>query len=271
MSDGVRHPMALVTGASSGIGAAYARDLASKGRDLVLIARRRQRLEGMASELERQHRVSVSVLPLDLGDAVGRREALVALDRVAAPPEVLVLNAGFGSYGAFADLDPGREARMVELNCFGVLELMRHALPRMRAAGRGAVVVVSSAAAWQPVPFMATYAATKAFELALTDAVREELRGSGVALVSVLPGPIRTEFGAAAGLPGGAGEGLPSRSAEAVVEATWRALARGHGRVSVGPLAHAARLAAVMLPRNLVLTATGIAGRRTERRARNST
>lgn len=261
-------PLAVITGASSGIGEAYARDLAAKGRDLVLIARRESRLVTLAAELHDTHGVEVGVVPQDLASREGRRAACAQIDLLPAAPEVLILNAGFASYGAFADLAVDREADMVELNCLGVLELMRHALPEMRSAGRGAVVVVSSAAAWQPMPFMATYAATKAFGLMLADGVREELRGTGVAVVSVLPGPVRTEFGMAAGLPGGAGEGLPYRSSEQVVDATWRALARGKGRVSVGPLAVAARLAAVMVPRGLVLAVTGLAGRRTLRRAK---
>jgi short-subunit dehydrogenase len=262
----VRTPVAVITGASSGIGEAYARDLARRGRDLVLIARRLERLEAIADELRARHGVGVRTAQLDLADHAGRAAAIAEIDRIGHPPEVLVLNAGFGSYGALADLPARREADMVELNCLGVLELMRHALPGMRAEGHGALVVVSSAAAWQPVPFMSTYAATKAFELALADGVREELRGTGVVVVSVLPGPVRTEFGAASGLPGGAGDALPYRTSEEVVEATWRALARGRGRVTVGPLAVLARLAAVMVPRSLVLAVTRIAGRRTLRR-----
>ena len=260
-------PVAVVTGASSGIGEAYARDLAAKGRDLVLLARRRERLESLAAELHELHGVSVRVAPCDLADHAGRAAAMAQIDDLGRAPEVLVLNAGFTSYGAFADLPAAREVEMVELNCLGVLELMRHKLPAMRAAGRGAVVIVSSAAAWQPMPFMATYAATKSFELTLAEGVREELRGTGVCVVAVLPGPVPTEFGASGGVPGGAGDGLPYRRPEDVVAATWRALARGRGRVSVGPLAVAARLAAVIVPRGLVLAATGIAGRRTLRRA----
>ena len=135
-------PLAVITGASSGIGEAYARDLAAKGRDLLLIARRESRLVALAAELQETKGVEVSVVPQDLATHEGRRAACAQIDVLPAAPEVLVLNAGFASYGAFADLAVDREAGMVELNCLGVLELMRHALPEMRSAGRGAVVVV---------------------------------------------------------------------------------------------------------------------------------
>jgi len=261
-------PLALVTGASSGIGAAFAEDLAARGRDLIVVARRGERLRELASRLTERHRVGVEVCVADLATPTGRARVLEALDARDRAPEVAVLNAGFGSYGALVDLDPDREVEMVELNCLAVLALTRSLLPGMRGAGRGAVVVVSSAAAWQPIPYMATYAATKAFELALADAVREELRGTGVSVVSVLPGPTATEFGAAAGVPGGAGRGMPRSSPEEVVGATWRALARGRGRVSVGPIARLAAMASLGILRPIALRVAGLAGRRAARASR---
>src|SRR5690606_1012319 len=126
-----------------------------------------------------------------------------------------------------------REGRMVRLNCLAVVDLAAHALPGMVRRGRGALVVVSSAAAWQPVPYMATYAATKAFGLHLGDALAHELRGTGVRAVAVCPGPTRTEFGIASG-GGGTSWAVPFDDPELIVRATWRALARGRGRAPAG-------------------------------------
>jgi short-subunit dehydrogenase len=184
----------VVTGASSGIGLAFARSLAARGHPLMLVARRGERLAQLARWARDRHGVPASGVVADLATDEGLAACRDALDAAGAPPEVVVLNAGFGSHGRLWELEREREDRMVRLNCLAVVDLAAHALPGMVRRGRGALVVVSSAAAWQPVPYTATYAATKAFELHLTEALAEELRGTGVRAVAVCPGPTRTEF-----------------------------------------------------------------------------
>lgn len=247
-----------MTGASAGLGREYARSLARRGHPLVLVARRGALLEEVAHDLVRLHRVPVHVLPADLATDAGRRACRGAMD--VRPPGVVVLNAGIGSRGALADLDREREVRMVELNCVAVLDLAHHAVRGMRARGGGDVVVVSSAAALQGIPSMATYAATKAFELRLVEGLAREVRPHGIRVLAVCPGPTRTEFGAAIdrdggrAVPGGGGWAwwMPTDEARDVVEATWRALARGRTRVSTGLVARAAVTGAV-LPRGAVV------------------
>lgn len=241
---------ALVTGASSGIGWAFALDLARRGHPLVVVARRAERLDELAALVARRHGTPVTAVVADLATDAGLAATRAALDALAAAPEVLVLNAGFGTRGALATLDRAREADMVRLNCVAVVDLAAHALPAMVAAGRGAVVVVSSAAAFQPIPHMATYAATKAFEDHLVRALAHELRGTGVGAVSVCPGPTATEFTTAAGsrinVPV-----LPYEDAATVVRAAWRALAEGRASAPVGVVARLAWAAARILPRPL--------------------
>ncbi len=244
---------AVVTGASSGLGRAYAVSLAARGHPLLVVARREERLRELADEVARDHGVETRIVVADLAREEGLATAAAAVAE-GETPEVLVLNAGFGSRGRLWERDPGREADMVRLNCVAVVDLGARALPRMVAAGRGAVVVVSSAAAWQPVPFMATYAATKAFELHWTEALAEELRGTGVRAVAVCPGPTRTEFT----LSGGGGStypGIPFDDVDMVVRATWRALAGGRRRAPTGLVARGSMLASRVLPRGLVLRA----------------
>jgi short-subunit dehydrogenase len=185
-------PTALVTGASSGIGEQFARQLAQRGHDLVLVARRADRLEKLAAELA----TTTHVLDCDLGsDAAGLparvRELGVEID-------LLVNNAGFGTHGRFAEIDEGRDAEMVRVNCEAVVVLTRAFLPAMVERGRGGVIVVASTAGMQPLPYEAVYAASKAFALNLTDALHAELRGTGVRAMSVNPGPVPTEWQAIA-------------------------------------------------------------------------
>jgi uncharacterized protein len=179
---------AVVTGASSGIGAAFARALDRRGYAILLVARRRERLEELHKTLQR-----AEVLVADLGD-----EAEVA--RVAAHAlalgdvELLVNNAGYGTNGEFLALDGAREVGMVKLNALTPLELTQRLLPAMVARKSGGVINVSSIGAFQPVPYMATYGATKAFLLSWSEALAYELRDSGVHVTCVCPGPTATEF-----------------------------------------------------------------------------
>jgi short-subunit dehydrogenase len=189
-----RWASALVTGASSGIGEAFARRLAAEGTDLVIVARRADQLERLAAELRASHGVDVEVLAADLGAPVSRRGVELRLADERAPIDLLVNNAGFGTHGSFAELPADREDQEVQVNVVALQRLTSAALGPMVARGRGHILNVSSIAALYPVPGSATYAATKAFICSFSDAIHEELRGSGVVVTSALPGFTRTEF-----------------------------------------------------------------------------
>jgi len=188
-----------VTGASSGIGDAVARRLAAEGTQLVVVARDSDRLDSLAAELRDRHGVDVEVLAADLSTEEGRAGVEQRLDDRDRPVDLLVNNAGFGTTGDLVDLDLADEDRQVQVNVLAVLRLTHAALPGMVMRGRGAVVNVASLAGLYPTPGTATYGATKAFVCSLTDALHEELRGTGVTATSVLPGFTRTEFQERAG------------------------------------------------------------------------
>lgn len=216
---------ALVTGASAGIGEAFARALAARHHDLLLVARRRDRLEALAKELAERHRVSASVEAVDLAEEAGLAALAAAI--AADPPDLLVNNAGFGSFGRFAELDPERELEEVRLNVLALVRLTRAALPGMLGRGSGAVINVSSLAGEVPGPFTATYAATKAFVTSFSESLHEELRGTGVVVQALLPGFTRTEFQEVAGVDPGRVPSLAWMSAERVARASLAALERG--------------------------------------------
>lgn len=184
---------ALVTGASSGIGEQFARQLSERGHDLVLVARRRDRLEQLAGELP----TSAHVLACDLAtEAAELRSRVGAL---GVEVGLLVNNAGFGTSGRFLEQDAAREAEEVRVNCEAVVTLTHSFLPQMVDRGSGGVIVVASTAGMQPIPYQAVYAATKAFAVSFTDALHTELKGTGVRAMSVNPGPVPTEWQEVAG------------------------------------------------------------------------
>jgi short-subunit dehydrogenase len=224
---------ALVTGASSGIGEEFARQLASRGHDVTLVARRADRLEALAASLRDQHSVTVTVHTADLESVAGRDSVASVLRGRGA--WLLVNNAGFGSRGRFVDLDAERETSQVALNVVTLHALTAAVLPGNIAARNGAVVNLASTAAYQAIPYMATYAATKAFVLHFTEALAQELQGTGVRALAVCPGPTRTEFDRVAGVESLFNVALPMTAA-AVVRSALRALDRGHA-ISV-PGAH---------------------------------
>jgi short-subunit dehydrogenase len=190
---------ALVTGASTGIGAAFADRLARDGCDLVLVARSRDRLDVLAEHLRRDHRIAATVLPADLT----RREELRRVEDEVARDEaldLLVNNAGFGTLGRFAGLEIDAEIAEIQLNVIALVRLTRAALPSMLNRERGAIVNVSSLAAFAPGPYNATYSATKAYVKSFSEALSEELRGTGVCVQTLCPGFTHTEFQARAGL-----------------------------------------------------------------------
>lgn len=186
---------ALVTGASSGIGEQFARQLAARGHDLVLVARRADRLERLAGEVPTQAHVVACDLANDAASLAGRVEEL------GAQIDLLVNNAGFGTSGPFLEHDAVRDAEQVRLNCEAIVTLCHAFLPGMIERRRGGVINVASTAGMQPIPYESVYAATKAFALSFTDALHTELRGSGVRVMSVNPGPVPTEWQEVAGYP----------------------------------------------------------------------
>lgn len=192
--------LVAITGASSGIGAALARELHKRGADLVLIARREALLSALVAEFNGGRAGSARAVVADLTNEDGLQK--VAADLRASPVDVLVNNAGFGSFGAFEGLDLSRERQMVKLNCDAPLVLTHVVLEGMKGRRRGGVITLSSLAGFQPLPYMATYAATKAFDLFHGLALTKELAPFNLHSLVVCPGPVETEFFGAARVPG---------------------------------------------------------------------
>jgi short-subunit dehydrogenase len=212
---------ALVTGASAGIGAALARALAERGVEVVLVARRRDRLESLAASLP----VAAEVLVADLGDPADLARVAARVSSVDAPVDLLVNDAGLGSYGALAEQDPDRLQTLLDVNVTALVRLTRAALPGLVARGRGGIINVGSTAAYQPGPYSAVYGATKAFVRSFTEAVHEETRGTGVRMLLLAPGVTRTEFQAVAGVPDGAFPAVLTADADEVAAAALAAFA----------------------------------------------
>ena len=193
---------ALVTGASSGIGAAIAKELASRDYAVTLVARREERLSSLATEISSEHGVAAEVVACDLADPAERDRLESELRSRGRAVELLVNNAGFGHQADFATSPRDRMVGMVRINVETVVDLTARFIPGMVERGRGAVVNIASTASFQPLPGSAVYAASKAFVLSFSEAIRTELRGSGVIVTAVCPGPVRTEFMDVAGAPG---------------------------------------------------------------------
>jgi uncharacterized protein len=192
----------LVTGASSGIGAAIAKELASRGHSLTLVARREERLRTLATELISAHGVAADVIAADLRDPAERDRVADELRGRGRVVEVLVNNAGFGHQADFATSPRERLVEMVDINVGVVVDLTSRFLTGMVDRGRGSVINIASTAAFQPLPGSAVYAASKAFVLSFSEAIRTELRGTGVTVTAVCPGPVKTEFMEVAGFGG---------------------------------------------------------------------
>lgn len=230
-------PLALVTGASSGIGEAFARRLAARGLDVVLVARRTDRLERLAAEIRPSGR-RVEVIPVDLARPEADAALAQEVSRRGLEVGFLVNNAGFGFHGSLVDLDAARQAEMIQVNVAALAALTRRFLPAMLARRAGVVLNVASTAAFQPVPYFATYAATKAFVRAFSEGLAEEVEPHGVRVVCLCPGPTETEFFEAARMTAKF-EGVRMLPVEAVVEAGLRGVESGR-RVVVPGLVNAA-------------------------------
>jgi uncharacterized protein len=221
--------VALVTGASSGIGAEFAKQLSTDGYEVILVARRAERMQDLASQLSRP----AHVVACDLANDAGSLKAKV--DALGLAVDVLVNNAGFGTHGRFVELDAVREAEEVRLNCEALVTLTHEFLPGMLERRRGGLINVASTAGMQPLPYEAVYAATKAFVRSFTDALAMELRGSGVRVMSVNPGPVSTEFQQVADFPADWLPPVPGRiTAEQVARESLAAFKRGRRSVIPG-------------------------------------
>lgn len=263
MSEGFdyRGRWALVTGASMGIGEAFARALAERGMNVVLCARSADRLRALAQALATGHGVRTDVVPADLARPGAAADAWARATE-GRDIHLLVNNAGFGLHGRFESLPRDRQAEMVALNCTAVLELAHLALGDMRPRGAGGIVNVASVVAFQPVPWMATYAATKAFVLSLSQALAEENRGSGVRVLCVSPGPTPSGFQATAGTR--VRQGQPGYlQPRAVVDAALAALEAGRTQVAPGLANRLSTVFGRLLPLG---TVTRIARRINEKR-----
>ena len=249
---------ALVTGASSGIGLEMARLIAKDGLDLVLVARRREKLEAVARELSVTHGISARVIAKDLARRTSPAEIAEELEGERIAIDVLVNNAGLGVYGRFWKTDLARQLEVVEVNLVALTDLTGRFLPGMVARRRGRIVNVASTAAFQPGPHMAVYYATKAYVLSFSEALAEELSNTGVTVTALCPGPTITEFQRAAGI-----EDTPlfrgplTMDAASAAKAGWDGAKRGK-RIVVPGLGNKLLKEAVRFsPRRLVTAAAG--------------
>jgi short-subunit dehydrogenase len=199
-SESARRPTALVTGASGGIGLELARLFAADKYDLVLVARSEDKLTQIGEELSAQFKIRARVVVSDLARAGSPREIFAELEAANVPVDVLVNNAGFGSYGLFADADERAQIEMLQVNVVALTHLTKLFLPAMIARKAGRVMNVASTAAFQPGPLMAVYYASKAYVLSFSEALANELAGTNVTVTALCPGPTETGFVAAAGL-----------------------------------------------------------------------
>jgi short-subunit dehydrogenase len=255
----------LITGASAGIGTELARQLAERGHNLTLVARRRERLDELAEELRRIHGTHCDVHAVDLVDDAARAALIDALQNGERHVATVCNNAGYGSFGRFWEMPRDSETKMVRLNCEVLVDLTHAFLPAMVQRGEGAVLEVGSMAAFQPTPWNSTYSATKAFVLAFSEGVSAELTSTGVSLTVLCPGPVETEFADVAGV-GDLEAGLPdflSQSAAEVARAGIHGMERGKRVVFSGLPHRFVAQAGRFTPRSALLPIVNKIGQRT--------
>jgi len=222
----------LITGASSGIGEVFARTLAAQGHNLLLVARSEDKLINLCNELGRSEITHAQYVAMDLSERDAPARLFAETQKRGLEIDFLINNAGFGSMGEFTKLDLDHELNMIDLNVGSLVELTHRFLVPMREKKRGSIINVASTAGFQPVPFMATYAATKAFVLSFSEALAEENRPFGIRILALCPGVTDTNFFEAAKIQ--RPPARVSQTPEAVVETALRALARGKSSVISG-------------------------------------
>lgn len=245
----------LITGASSGIGAAFAQSLAHRGANLILTARSSERLSSFADDLSKINGIETRIVPADLSSAEGVRSLLDGVTALNLPVEHVINNAGFGATGSSVTIDLDTQLRMLRLNVEALTAITRHFLPELLASGRGGIIHLASTAAFQPTPFMATYGASKAFVLSFSLALSEETRGTGTRVLALCPGPVPTGFQRAAGIPVVPLMKLVRIDATRVVDRALVAYDSGRPLVVPGALNSLQITASKLLPRGVIARA----------------
>jgi short-subunit dehydrogenase len=249
---------ALVTGASAGIGKALAEELARGGTNLVLTARRRERLDTLAQQLSSAHKVQTKVFVADLTQADAPQKIFQFTKDEALEIDLLINNAGFGAYGEFHSVESYRLIEMVQVNCSAVVHLTRLFLPEMVARRRGDILILASTASFQGVPYISTYAATKAFDLIFAEGLAEEVKPYGVRVCALCPGSTESEFADVAGQREVAAAKHHRETAEKVARVGLQALAAGKSYVISGVGNYLGAQSQRLVPRRLV---TSVAAR----------
>jgi uncharacterized protein len=248
---------ALVTGASSGLGEEFARQLAARRANLILTARSEAKLKALASELEQEYAIRAEVVVLDLGAPGAAQRLCQHVDQLGHPVMHLISNAGFGLYGSFPELDGTRQAEMVRLNCEALTVLTHHFVRPMLARKSGGVIHLASVASFQAAPYMAVYAATKAFVLSFSEALSEELRNTGVRCTALCPGPVPTGFQHTAGSEIARSQRYSVLSSQATVARALRAYERNKAVYIPGGMNRVGALGSKLLPRAMVVRTVG--------------
>ena len=227
---------ALVTGASSGIGETFAQELANRQYNLVLVARSQDKLQQLAQQLEKDHQIQTEVIPQNLAEPNAPQTLFDTITAKGINIDLLINNAGFGDYGLFANSSLARQLEMIQLNISAIVALTHLFLTPMRQQGEGGIINVSSIAAFQPIPYMSIYAATKAFVLNFSEAMWEENKDAGVTVTCVCPGPTETEFFIKANFPNSITESSQQNytSPEEVVKAALNAFEQKQANIVPG-------------------------------------
>jgi short-subunit dehydrogenase len=257
-------PVTVITGASSGIGFALARVFARHGHALAIVARRKDRLEALADEIEKSGAPRPLVIPADLREPDLARRLSEALAAAGAEPQYIVNNAGVGLVGQAVKRDRGEQLAIIDLNARVLTELSLAFVDSL-ARHKGGILNVGSMAGFLPGPGMAVYYASKAYVISFTEALHSELKSQGIKVAVLCPGPVPTEFAERAGVNGGLAPGFMTRSAEYVAEAGYRGLMGGHRTIVPGGMNRLITVIVRLVPRRLILWA--VDRRRSRRRS----
>jgi len=259
-----KYKTALITGASSGIGEAFASALAGKGLDLILVARSEDKLRALAKQLAEVHARRVEVVTADLAVAGSAAKVQAVTEALNMPVDLLINNAGFGTVGSFHKIEAERERQEILLNAAAVVDLTHAFLPGMLERKRGGIINVASMAAFQPLPYMSVYAATKAFVLSFSQGLRGEVRSKGVKVLCVCPGPVDTPFFEATGNEKlrGTVPKATMMTAEGVVQASLRAFRAGRSVVVPGVANKMLAAGTRFMPRDMLAAMTAMVMKR---------